>query len=141
MRNDNVIVPINLLIIIVVLFLFNLMSGCAHRQNKTTEDIVLTEEQKRILIITGNPSTNRKLRKDCGVVAVERIVQGGGLGEVGLNENQLRLIASGKEGNIIETIQATENNTTTMYGVTTQTFRSYIQAAVIYKCPEGFILQ
>ena len=68
------------------------MVGCAKGVKNTTENIVLTEEQKKVKILNNDPATNRKLREECHAIAVEFMA----------NIIQLRIIASRVTGSNLQ---------------------------------------
>jgi hypothetical protein len=140
MKNNNVSLFSKILSMAALLILLGLMEGCAGASHPPPERIVLTEEQKKILIINNDPLTNRRLRKECQVIAVESVT----------HPIALRIVACQKGGNVVEVMHTGSGRSTGTYNnyygaysysSTTHSYDETYSAAVIYKCPNGFSLQ
>lgn len=118
----------------IMMFLISPFFSCTPRKKYAAQPVVLTEDQKRVKIVSSTPEINRKLRKRCEVVGV---TDGGDI-------TSLRVITVEKGGNYAEvlctgtmTISTPKNNYQPYgYQVPSYTTENHVySSSIIYKCP------
>jgi len=117
-------------------YLLCILTACTS-QKKAVKPIVLTEEQKQVMIVQSCPAINKKLRKHCKVVGVLDSA----------NMNTIRIVTVNQGGNYAEVVETGNHkfiNYKSSYGNNyyqgkTHVRRNYTySSAILYKCPCGF---